>query len=96
MAKTGKINEPIIKKTVTRRNKVIIVEKRWFILTLFTSKFLIGLPINDTTIDKEIYPISGLEIIIKLNNATKPAIIKKDFTIEEVNLLDFIFINLTN
>lgn len=41
-----------------------------------------GLPISDTTIDKEIYPISGLEIIIKLNNATKPAIIKKDFTIE--------------
>ena len=82
MAKTGKINEPITKKTVTRRNNVIIVEKRWFILTLLTSKFLIGLPISDTTIDKEIYPISGLDIIIKLNNATKPAIIKKDFTIE--------------
>jgi hypothetical protein len=82
VAKTGKINEPIIKKTVIRRNKVIIVEKRWFILTLLTSKFFMGLPISETTIDKEIYPISGFEIIIKLNNAIKPAIIKKDFTIE--------------
>ena len=96
MAKTGKINEPIIKKTVTRRNKVVIVEKRWFILTLSVSKFLIGLPINETTIDKEIYPISGLEMIIKLNNATRPAIIKKDFTIEETNLLGLILTKLTN
>lgn len=86
---TGTTNDPSPRMSNNNTNSVTTVASVFLNLSILVKNPFMGWPTSETTMAKNTYPNRDCAIIIRLNNATSPTMIRKAWTIPRVRLFAF-------